>query len=261
MQRLRLHGGRLIRSRQLMFITGRKAMKFRRCLVCLLLGMLSGGCSAKTVTVADEAEFAAMVRRLAPVMQQHDIVDSRGAYSAPLLSASVPDQLGTLLFERLSPAFRFRLDPALLPPTFAASRSPSDSLLLQPSGFILRQGAQEVRVALVAVTDWNNDGADDWLLLCRVRSATDRSLLDYYLLIEHPDAARLIPRVIGVYDCRSGTCTLTTEGAPGGNAVLHPEAPVIEVEAGRQVVTPPPGSPLPQGASRPQGIEERRLAD
>lgn len=236
-------------------------MTFRKCLVCLLFGLLSGGCSAKTVTVTDAAEFAAMVRRLAPVLQQHAVVDNQGAYTVPLLSPPVPDQLGRLLFERLSPAFRFRLDPALLPPTFAASRTPSDSLTLRPSGFILNQGAQEVRVALVAVTDWNNDGNDDWLLLCRVRSATDRSLLDYYLVLEHPEAPRLIPRVIGVYDCRSGSCTLATEGAPGSSTVLHPETPVIEVEAGRQVVTPPPGSPLPQGAARHQGIEERRLTD
>ncbi len=36
-------------------------------------------------------------------------------------------------------------------------------------------------------------------------------------------------------------------------------ASVLEVEAGRHVVTPPPGTPLPLGTAEPAGAAEHRL--
>ena len=206
-----------------------------------VLGLVLCGCSAKTVTVADEAEFATMIRRIGPVLQKRAVVDEQGAYMTPVFGGGVPDA-GAVLYERLSPAFRFRVDPSLLPPTFAATRAKGDSLRMRPDGFLLQQGLQEIRVALLGITDWNDDGRDDWLVLCRVRSPGERTDLDYYLAITDTEAARLIPRVLAVYDCRSARCRLLVEGAEKGNAGLHPESPVIEVEAGQREITPAPGS-------------------
>ena len=83
-----------------------------------------------------------MAKRLAPVLKAHGVIDEHGAYVAPVFSTpELPPQLGEYLFQRLSPAFRFKVDPALLPPTFALSRTAGDTVEMQPYGFMLGQGA------------------------------------------------------------------------------------------------------------------------
>lgn len=94
---------------------------FTTCL-CLCV-CLAAGCSGKQVHVTVENEFNTMAKRLAPVLKAHSVIDEHGAYVAPVFSTpELPPQLGEYLFQRLSPAFRFKVDPALLPPTFALSR-------------------------------------------------------------------------------------------------------------------------------------------
>ena len=139
---------------------------FTTCL-CLCV-CLAAGCSGKQVHVTVENEFNMMAKRLAPVLKAHGVIDEHGAYVAPVFSTpELPPQLGEYLFQRLSPAFRFKVDPALLPPTFALSRTAGDTVEMQPYGFMLGQGADIVTVTLLAQTDWNDDGLNEWLLLCR----------------------------------------------------------------------------------------------
>ena len=112
---------------------------FTTCL-CLCV-CLTAGCSGKQVHVTVENEFNMMAKRLAPVLKAHGVIDEHGAYVAPVFSTpELPPQLGEYLFQRLSPAFRFKVDPALLPPTFALSRTAGDTVEMQPYGFMLGQG-------------------------------------------------------------------------------------------------------------------------
>ena len=86
---------------------------FTTCL-CLCV-CLAAGCSGKQVHVTVENEFNMMAKRLAPVLKAHGVIDEHGAYVAPVFSTpELPPQLGEYLFQRLSPAFRFKVDPALL---------------------------------------------------------------------------------------------------------------------------------------------------
>ena len=86
---------------------------FTTCL-CLCV-CLATGCSGKQVHVTVENEFNMMAKRLAPVLKAHGVIDEHGAYVAPVFSTpELPPQLGEYLFQRLSPAFRFKVDPALL---------------------------------------------------------------------------------------------------------------------------------------------------
>ena len=47
------------------------------------------------------------------------------------------------------------------------SRTPTNDGELEDSRATIEDGMNRVMLELVAVTDWNNDGVDDWLVLCR----------------------------------------------------------------------------------------------
>ena len=229
---------------------------FTTCL-CLCV-CLAAGCSGKQVHVTVENEFNMMAKRLAPVLKAHGVIDEHGAYVAPVFSTpELPPQLGEYLFQRLSPAFRFKVDPALLPPTFALSRTAGDTVEMQPYGFMLGQGADIVTVTLLAQTDWNDDGLNEWLLLCRVKPIIGKNnMRDYYLLVEKPGASILVPKLLAVYDCLSQSCKLFVD-VDQKKPPYAPEEPTIEVKIGQKDVTLPPNAPPPPGAPQHEFKESR----
>ena len=207
---------------------------------------LAAGCSGKQVHVTAENEFNTMAKRLAPALKAHGVIDEHGAYAVPVFSApELPPQLGEYLFQRLSPAFRFKVDPTLLPPTFALSRTAGDTVEMRPYGFMLGQGADIVTVTLLAQVDWNDDGLNEWLLLCRVKPLIGKNnMRDYYLLIEKPGASILVPKLLAVYDCLSQSCRLFVD-VDQKKPPYTPEEPTIEVKIGQKDVTLPPNAPPP----------------
>lgn len=232
---------------------------FTTCL-CLCV-CLAAGCSGKQVHVTVENEFNTMAKRLAPVLKAHGVIDEHGAYVAPVFSTpELPPQLGEYLFQRLSPAFRFKVDPALLPPTFALSRTAGDTVEMQPYGFMLGQGADIVTVTLLAQTDWNDDGLNEWLLLCRVKPIIGKNnMRDYYLLVEKPGASILVPKLLAVYDCLSQSCKLFVD-VDQKKPPYAPEETTIEVKIGQKDVTLPPNTPPPPGAPQHE-FKESKLGE
>lgn len=226
-------------------------------LVTLTLPLLLGGCATKMVQVSDTDEFNLMARRIKPVLQNRNLVDAEGAYVSSLFS-SEPEQMGQVLFERLSPAFRFQVDPSLLPPTFAAARSPSDSVEIRSSGFVLGQGTEVVSVRLLALADWDETGSTDWILLCRVQNLAGTVLRDYYLVAENPESPVITPRLLAVYDCLSNSCKLFVDVSGQKEPEFAPEVRVLELDPGQRPVILPPNAPAPEGAVKP-GISEQKL--
>lgn len=223
------------------------------CILAVILCL--SGCTGKQVRVSSETEFTVMAQRLAPVLRDRGVIDAKGAYIEPLFgSASIPPQFGDYLFRHLSPAFRFRVDPSLLPSTFAASRTPEDSVEIRPYGFVLGQGLDVITVSLIAETDWNDDTIPDWLLLCRVKSIRGTGLRDYYLVVTRTDNPVLRPDLVTVYDCLSQTCKLfvtpASRGKKEATPAYEPELPVVDVEAGQRNITLPPGTPPPDTAPK-----------
>ena len=209
-------------------------------LVCCL-SVLLAGCLGKMVSVMDEDGFRSLAQRFGPELRSRQIVDSEGSWLEPLpFLSDTPADAGERLFLRLSPAFRFRgTDSALVPATFAASRIEGDGLTISPCGFTLVQGMRQVDVSLLALTDWNGDGTDDWLVRCAVRDAqipSGEEERDYYLAVENPEAAIMEPRVIGVYICRNRRCV-----AHSGARDVPPEVSVVDLLPGQRTVTAPPG--------------------
>ena len=195
------------------------------------------------------------------VLKAHGVIDEHGAYVAPVFSTpELPPQLGEYLFQRLSPAFRFKVDPALLPPTFALSRTAGDTVEMQPYGFMLGQGADIVTVTLLAQTDWNDDGLNEWLLLCRVKPIIGKNnMRDYYLLVEKPGASILVPKLLAVYDCLSQSCKLFVD-VDQKKPPYAPEEPTIEVKIGQKDVTLSPNAPPPPGAPQHE-FKESKLGE
>ncbi len=241
-------------------------MQFFHSLVpCMLAALLClPGCTGKQVRVSSETEFTVMAQRLTPILRDRGILDEQGAYLQPLFgSSSLPPQLGDYLFRHLSPAFRFQVDPSLLPSTFAASRTPEDSVEIRPNGFVLGQGLDVVTVTVLAEADWNDDEVPDWLILCRVKSIRGTGLRDYYLVVTRTDEPILRPELIAVYDCLSRTCKLfvtpTSRNKKGTAPAYDPELPVIDVEAGQRNITLPPGTPPPDTAPK-STLHEQKIS-
>lgn len=236
-----------------------------RVFVVLCVAGLMGGCVTPagnlTVQPLDKPEFRAMTAALRPQLIRKGLLTDDGAWYAPVLSRAgmgfgPAKNAGAVLLDRLSPAFRFPGAAPSLP--FASFRDMlTDEATVTVTGhaFTVLQGVDRLHVSLLALTDWNRDGRDDWLVLCRVEPRNQKDTRrDYYLLIADPAAPVLVPQVLAVRDCVNGRCRVVeTADAPG----LAPDSPAVELMQGQQAVTQPP-SDAP--AESPDGPVQTPLA-
>lgn len=235
------------------------------CLVCLL-----GGCVKPadnlTVQPLDGPEFRAMAVTLRPQLTRKGVLDEEGAWYTPLISLAGMGfgnvkNAGQTLLDRLSPAFRFPgADPGLLPPTFRGMLTEQAKVTVAKHAFTVEQGLDRVYVSLLALTDWNQDGTDDWLVLCRVEpQSSPGNNRDYYLVLTDLHPAILTPRVLAVRDCVGGRCRVVETAS---DPALTPDSPAVELMQGQQDVTQPPSN-VPGKTSRPPstspGLREQAL--
>lgn len=226
----------------------------------VLLALMLTGCGTKTVQIVNENEFNLMGRRITSLLQNRGVLNAEGGYVSAMLPISAfPSPAGEALYTGLSPAFRFKLDPKLVPPNFAASKGPTDTLEIRKDGFHMTQGADTITVTLLGGTDWTGDGGDEWFVLCRVNSFVNGTDRDYYLVVNDPTTRPMKAELIAVYDCRSRMCTLFVEEKPGKEPTFNPESRVIEVEAGQRSVVPPPNKDASTDPERAQQPKETRL--
>lgn len=220
------------------------------CLAGVLEVCLLGGCAVPdgnlTVQPLDEPEFRTMTTLLRPQLTRQGLLTEDGAWYEPVLSLAgmglgSTGHAGAILFERLSPAFRFPgLAQELLPGSFRSMVTSEARVSVAAHSFTVLQGMDKVHVSLLALTDWTRDGRDDWLLLCRIEPQNQQGTRrDYYLLVDDPAASVLKPRVLAIRDCVSGRCRVVeTADDPG----LAPESPAVELMQGQQTITQPPAS-------------------
>ena len=165
-------------------------------------------------------------------------VDKDGNWYSPMFS-SRPADAGKILVDRLSPAFRFPHARVAVAPTFRAMLSPEAKVTLEDSRATIEDGMNRVTLELVAVTDWNNDGVDDWLVLCRSGYIdTPRRFREYYLVIIDLKTPVLQPYVLMVLDHVYNRVTVQND-ASAGELV---ESSAVEYMQGQAVVTQAPDS-------------------
>lgn len=215
--------------------------KVYACLALLAGCSLFSGCAprdSRLVDAVNGGQFVAMSRAMRPVMLKKNMVDERGDWYAPLFS-SRPKDAGRILVDRLSPAFRFPNSRVPLPPTFRAMLTSDAKVTLEDSRATIEQGMNRVVLELVAVTDWNNDGKDDWLVLCRTGySDAPRKFREYYLVVIDVEAPVLKPYVLMVTEHVYNKVTVLSDASAGELA----ESSAAEFIQGQATVTQAPDS-------------------
>ncbi len=196
------------------------------------------------INPVDSVEFNTMLPVLAPLLREKGVLDNKDSWYEPVFSFKNfgdAGNAGEILLHRLSPAFRFPgIEKNQIPPTFAALLGDTAQVVTTKTGFEAQVGLDTVKVSLVALTDWNKDGKDDWLVVCRVQpSSAPQARRDYYVVITDLTRPVLDPQLILVHDCLMGTC------ASGSTPVLpFSDSMALEIETGQtSVVAPPPASP------------------
>lgn len=219
---------------------GKMMKRLCACLaLCACLGLTS--CApqdCRMVEALNGGQFVAMSRAMRPVMLKKNMVDKDGNWYSPMFS-SRPADAGKILVDRLSPAFRFPHARVAVAPTFRAMLSPEAKVTLEDSRATIEDGMNRVTLELVAVTDWNNDGVDDWLVLCRSGYIdTPRRFREYYLVIIDLKTPVLQPYVLMVLDHVYNRVTVQND-ASAGELV---ESSAVEYMQGQAVVTQAPDS-------------------
>ena len=213
-------------------------MKFAR-LIAVFCAFLLAACAPqglRLVDTKDDASFATMYRAMKPAMLQKKMVANDGSWYTPIIDSG-PDDAGLRLVDALSPKF---LGAEWNDPTTKVFRdilSPWDKLSVGPYSATLRMSRHSIKLQLTAVTDWNEDGKDDWLVTCRVTQENEmQEVREYFLLIADTEASILHAHVL-----------MERQHIYGRVRVLHDNsrfnilAPVlVEIEQGETDVTVAP---------------------
>ena len=230
----------------------------RFCALLCLGGVLSG-CATRPVTVVEKEEFVQMARHMPKELQARHLLDSDGSYVAPFSLAGFSDTL----FRRLSPSFMFGdSGHVYLGENFAATLQPDSRVTRRPNGFSINHATQKLTVTMVAITDWNNDGEDEWIVSCLVEPKMGGRTRTYYVLVPPPRDGReaLKGTVAAVWECFGLACNLYVRNSKViERAAADPLLPATEIQdvvPGLQTVTEPPEK-APAGKN--DGLEERSL--
>ena len=174
-------------------------MKKLLLLTLLSMSFVLSACAPKSmrmVDAKDEVAFVTMYHAMKPAMLKNELVDSKGNWYAPLISTE-PEHVGHALLDRLSPKFccAYLSEPPVK--SFRAMTTPEDAVRVGPWSTSLRTQDYAVKLQLAAVTDWNDDGKDDWLVSCRVTlAASPDESREYFLLIANFESPVLDPFVL-----------------------------------------------------------------
>lgn len=226
-------------------------MKFLLSLLSAAVMLTLAACAPhgmRMVDSKDDATFVSMYRAMKPAMLQKELVDRSGSWYGPLFSMG-PENVGLAFLNRLSPKFcNAELnEPALK--SFRRMITAEDEVKLTDWGVSIRTADYTVEVQLVAVTDWNDDGKDDWLAVCRIRLASSpEQMREYFLQIAAPEADILEPYVLMVRRHAFGRAKVLSD-----NSLTNFVGAVTEeVEQGQAVVTQAP-------SGRKEKFEKSRL--
>lgn len=226
----------------------------------LLCAALLNGCATKSIDVVQPEQFKILADHMSKELRARNVLDDNNAYVAPLFSSATNDY-GQQLFNRLSPAFIFE-DSAynMSYASFNSSVSASDRSRVSDNGFTIDYLRQKVTVNMVALLDWNGDGATDWLVSCFVEPRNGARTRDYTVIISDPKPeGPLQAQVVGVYECFGLACTLyMRDSAITPPPSAEQDGKAVDTVPGLKPITLPPGSALPAGAQE-EGLQERNL--
>ena len=224
---------------------------FKRLLPILLLLMLQG-CAG--LSIIDESSYALLARDLSNELSKHNLPVSKDEYQSALTSSGEP--YGQILFNQLAPNFmQGQMAQYYIGETFADTMQPRRSkVVMSKNGFEITHVSQIIKVEMIAITDWNNDGDKEWLVSCHVTQRTGSHQKTWYLLVPPPlNSSEILQGTpFAVKDCKGSACTIDIRKDPKTfrqkNADNLPKTIVNEYRPGEATVTTPP-TDKPQNTS------------
>ncbi len=185
-------------------------------LLCLLGSLcVLAACSTKPVTVMEPAQFTLMGNHMGKELIDRKILDSNMKYTAGSKAQGGKDY-GKILYAQLSPHFLFDDIARNSASTFAGSLKKGETVAMQANGFSISSApvqskrkvtyagsGRRIDVALVAISDWEGDGQQDWLISCRYVQKIGALPRVFYLAVPQntiKEGQPLQAKVISVYE-------------------------------------------------------------
>ena len=230
------------------------------CALCVLIA----GCATRSIVVVEKKTFLEMAHNMAGEMKARHLLDDKGNYVTPLLSFTVSPHYGRTLFNHLSPAFMQQPDTVhdiYLGNTFADTIQPDSRVTHWANGFRIKHASQNVVVNMAAVTDWDNDGQDEWIVSCLVEPRNGGRTRNYYVLVTPPQnlGDKLEGTLAAIYECFGHACNLYVRHSKvirrDAADPRFPPTEVHDVVPGLEAVTSPPDA----GRGNHIDLEERDL--
>lgn len=236
-------------------------MRYLSLVSCFLVSAMLAACAPggmRMVDAVDGNAFTTMSRAMHGEMLRRNLVDSRGSWYSPVFSFG-PFRAGEKLVDRLSPRFRFPRAGVAVPDTFRGMMGEDARLVLRGPVAVIEQGISRVELRLLAVADWNGDGKDDWLVRCRVGTATEpKKYRDYYLAVLDRKRPVWEPKLLMVLDHVYGR--VIPVGDPSRGALA--ESLSTDYLQGQSTILEAPGkSGGTSGANDGSKLRTSRLAD
>lgn len=176
--------------------------------ISIILFFSIAGCSTKTICIFDHHNFYILFKHFAQLLQDRDIVDSKGYYNESRLSYKnkfLPEHIGEYLFTHLSTNIHCNTI-ITSPKTFAQEKSNESILKIDKFGFTLDEKHKSITVKLLAFVPWYNHDEKDWLLLCHSYSLVTNSSINYYLIFSPSTGEETCrQQLIAIYDNTSNT--------------------------------------------------------
>ncbi len=230
--------------------------------VCL--AVLLSGCSlfmgSKNPQVADNKEYAKLIRLLPGQMQKQGLADASLAYAD---AGSPSGDYATRMFRQLSPDFLFgeKAHEVYLGDTFHATLTPMSHEYMDKDrrGFYISHPSQKLSMRLLARVDWNQDGQWDWLMLCTVETFKGSRVRSYYVLAPEPQNSKEMTHGVifaSVTERGFAKPQIELRDISDYGTIEEGMAPTEVTEAlpGERSVTEPPSKQTEQG-----GIQEREI--
>ena len=217
-------------------------MPYRILFFALACCFALSACSSP-VQVVDEGRFITMARRMPEELQARGLLDSSRSYRPAPVATTRP--YGTILFNRLSPAFI--ADVALVPPAMDFTLMAVGGRVQKDNkGFVIQSRPYRITTKMIANVDWEGKGNYAWLISCFVEPRNGRSY-EYYVVVPQPLPRKglVTGKVVAVSECFGSSCTtfvrdrFTAVSAPAADPKA-PKTEVIETIPGLNDVTNPP---------------------
>ncbi len=225
------------------------------CLLFLVANL--NACVTTPVHVVHPQQFTLMSHRMPQELVARKLITQEQRYtvaSAPLGSVDY----GTLLYTKLNADFLSDHVASTSNTTFAATLSPKEKVETRATGFSIFSTAvptsssgkkqygsagRRVDVDIVAVSDWENDGVQDWILTCRYIKNYGAYPRVYYMVIPQNISTPIQSQGI----LQSTVVAIYEEAGPKGRVYLREskalnKAQVHDVLPGLKNVTEPPSA-------------------